>query len=152
MRHSSRLFLLLALPALIAIVVLGARAGSTSGASMALVKTAPAHILVNAKGMTLYVFAKDTKGKSNCTGQCAAFWPPLLLAKGAMAPATIAGIPGKFGEIMLAGGKDQLTYDGAPLYTFAKDTKPGQINGQGVAGLWWAVVVPPAPAGTGSGY
>ena len=32
--------------------------------------------LVDGKGMTLYVFDKDTAGKSNCNGQCATNWPP----------------------------------------------------------------------------
>ena len=54
----------------------------------------------------------------------------------------MAGVAGTFGEIMLARGADQLTYDGAPLYTCANDKKPGDINGQGVAGVRWAVVAP----------
>src|SRR5216684_3354750 len=85
MRNPKRLALLLVLPLLFAFVfvVAIARAGTHSQAAPALVKTAPGHILVNAKGMTLYVFAKDTKGKIACTGGCAKFWPPLLVAKGA---------------------------------------------------------------------
>jgi predicted lipoprotein with Yx(FWY)xxD motif len=142
MVHSFRLSSLLLAPLLLVVAVAGASAGTRSSATAAPVKTAAAHILVDAKGMTLYVYAKDTKGKSNCTGQCAQFWPPLLPAKGSKAPATMAGFAGTFGEITRAGGADQLTYDGAPLYTFANDKKPGDINGQGVAGLWWAVVVP----------
>lgn len=142
MVFSFRLSSLLLVPLLLVVVVSGASAGARNGAVAAPVKTAAAHILVDAKGMTLYVYAKDTKGKSNCTGQCATFWPPLVLAKGMTVPSKMAGVPGTFGEIMLAGGANQLTYDGAPLYTFANDKKPGDISGQGVAGVWWAVVVP----------
>ncbi|TGT48046.1 hypothetical protein EN813_051345, partial [Mesorhizobium sp. M00.F.Ca.ET.170.01.1.1] len=34
-------------------------------------------IYTDAKGMTLYTFDKDEKGKSNCYDKCAANWPPL---------------------------------------------------------------------------
>jgi predicted lipoprotein with Yx(FWY)xxD motif len=56
---------------------------------------------------------------------------------------TIAGIPGTFGVIKRTDGKRQLTYDGAPLYTFAGDKNAGDMNGQGLfasGGFWWVVV------------
>jgi predicted lipoprotein with Yx(FWY)xxD motif len=34
-------------------------------------------VLADAKGMTLYTYDKDEPGKSNCSGLCAHFWPPL---------------------------------------------------------------------------
>lgn len=143
MWNPKRLALLLVIPWLFVFVFVaaGAQAGSHSQAAAALVKTSPGHILVSAKGMTLYVFAKDTKGKIACTGACTKFWPPLMVAKGATVATSMPGIPGTFGEVMLASGKDQLTYDGAPVYTFANDKKPGDVNGEGVGGTWWAVVV-----------
>jgi predicted lipoprotein with Yx(FWY)xxD motif len=137
-----RLSSLLIMPLMLVVAIAGVQAGTHVSAAPALVKTAPSHVLVNAKGMTLYVFAKDTKGKSNCTGQCATFWPPLLVPSGVTPPAKMTGVAGTFGVIMLPNGGDQLTYDGAPLYTFANDKKPGDIKGQGVLGLWWAVVAP----------
>ena len=45
---------------------------------------------------------------------------------------------------MRTGGAQQLTFDGAPLYTFVKDKKPGDMTGQGLdvaGGYWWAVAV-----------
>lgn len=108
----------------------------------ALVKAAPAHMLVTSSGMTLYVYSKDQKGTSACTGKCATFWPPLMVPAGSKVGASMAGVMGTFGEITRAGGKHQLTYDGAPLYTFAADKKAGDMHGQGVGGVWWAVVVP----------
>ena len=36
--------------------------------------------LVDGKGMTLYIFDKDTAGASNCNDQCAINWPPLMAA------------------------------------------------------------------------
>ena len=114
------------------------RVGAAAPAA-ALVKTAPAHILVDAKGMTLYLFSPDKPNKSVCTGACAKYWPPLLVPAGTTAPATLPGIVGPFGAATRADGSSQLTYDGAPLYTWIKDKKPGDMTGQGVEGIWWAV-------------
>ena len=131
---------LLLLVVVVALGVVGFRVvPRAQGAAPALVKTAAAHILVTGAGKTLYVFALDKKGTSACTGKCAAAWPALLVPKGGKVPATMTGIPGKFGE---TSGTGQLTYDGAPLYTFAADKTAGSMLGQGIGGVWWAVVVP----------
>ena len=143
MRLSSRFISLLAAPFLLAGAA-GAYASNHGQAAPALVSMAPGHLLVNAKGMTLYVFAADSKNKSVCTGGCAKFWPPVLVAKGATVRKSMTGVTGTFGEIMRADGSNQLTFDGAPLYTFLNDKKPGDLNGQGLVaagGYWWAVVV-----------
>ncbi|HZS94843.1 MAG TPA: hypothetical protein VFA78_08605 [Chloroflexota bacterium] len=106
------------------------------------VRTTSAHILVNSKGRTLYVFAADTKDTSSCYGQCAAFWPPVLVKSGVTPASKIAGIRGTFGVATRTDGTRQLTYDGAPLYTFSGDKKKGQMNGQGLVasgGYWWVV-------------
>ena len=112
----------------------GARAASLSPAATA------TRMLVTAEGKTLYIFAPDKANKSVCTGACAAFWPPLLLPAGKAIPSSPPGSSGTFGVALRPDGTRQLSYDGAPLYTFAKDTQPGDINGQGVEGVWWAVV------------
>ena len=138
-----RLLSLLALPALLAVAVNAAQASSHVQAGAALVKVAPAKILVDAKGMTLYVFAPDKKNKSTCYDTCAKYWPPLLVPSGTKPAATMAGVPGTFGTAMRTDGTHQLTYDGAPLYTFLGDKKAGQMNGQGSTasnGYWWVVV------------
>jgi predicted lipoprotein with Yx(FWY)xxD motif len=128
-------------------------AGGPSPHAVALVKTASTKLLVNAQGMTLYVFAPDKPNKSVCYGQCAAFWPPALVPKGTKVPATMPGITGKFGVARRTGGAQQLTFDGAPLYRFVKDKKPGDMTGQGLyaaGGYWWAVVVGEAQSNTSS--
>lgn len=138
-----RLLAVLATPALLAVAVTAAQASAHALASAALVKAAPANILVTPKGMTLYVFAPDKAKKSTCYGECAKFWPPLLAPKGAPPAAHLPGVPGTFGVAMRTDGTHQLTYDGAPLYTFLEDTKAGQMNGQGLdvaGGYWWVVV------------
>ncbi len=133
----------LAAVALLGLGGIGARAVSQvqAQAAPALAKTATAHILVDARGMTLYLYSPDKRDKSVCTGKCAAYWPPALVPTGATAPTTIPGVAGTFGVTTRQGGARQLTYDGAPLYTWVKDKKPGDITGQGVEGIWWAVVV-----------
>jgi predicted lipoprotein with Yx(FWY)xxD motif len=142
-RPYRRLIALLALPTLLAVSVTGAQAHGHAVTRAAAVKVVSANILVTGKGMTLYVFAPDKKNKSTCYGKCATFWPPLLAANGATPPAHMAGIPGTFGVTMRTDGTHQITYDGAPLYTFLEDKKPGQMNGQGLdvaGGYWWVVV------------
>jgi predicted lipoprotein with Yx(FWY)xxD motif len=111
-------------------------------AAAAPVKTSAAHILVTTSGRTLYVFAPDSRNKSTCYGQCAKFWPPLLLKKGSAPASQVGNIAGNFGVATRKDGSKQLTFDGAPLYTFAEDKKAGDMNGQGVVaagGYWWAV-------------
>lgn len=93
-------------------------------------------IVVDGKGMSLYLFTKDTKdsGTSACTGSCLVQWPPLTTTSGTP---TAEGVTGKLGTITTADGKKQVTLNGMPLYYFAKDTKPGDTLGQGVGGVWF---------------
>jgi predicted lipoprotein with Yx(FWY)xxD motif len=137
--------------------------GSSPQSGTVLVKLANAKILVTSTGMTLYVFAKDPANKSMCYGTCAKYWPPYLVAKGTTPAASMSGIPGTFGTVARTDGTQQLTYDGAPLYTFLGDKKPGDMNGQGLTasgGYWWVVVAAgkqptqptPTPSAGGYGY
>jgi predicted lipoprotein with Yx(FWY)xxD motif len=94
-------------------------------------------ILADGKGMTLYMFKKDTAGKSNCTGGCLTAWPPLL-TKGK--PVIGDGIDAtQVGSAALADGSMVVTYKGLPLYYYAKDAKPGDTTGQGVGSVWYIV-------------
>lgn len=140
MRYPSRLVSLLAASLLFAGVA-GTSIGSSLAATTPLVKTVNGQLLVNAKGVAQYIYALDKKNMSTCYGQCAKFWPPTLVPKGMTVPKTLKGIPGTFGVAMRTDGTQQLTYDGAPLYSFSKDKDSGDLYGEGVAGVWWAVVV-----------
>ncbi len=104
-------------------------------------------LLVTPDGRTLYTFGKDTPGVSSCTdGQCVAFWPPYVLSG---APAAINGLPGTLSTITRADGTAQLAYNDMPLYTFAIDKNPGDVNGDGLdefGGIWHVVVIA-APQG-----
>jgi predicted lipoprotein with Yx(FWY)xxD motif len=106
-----------------------------SGATVAVANSKLGDILVDADGRTLYAFTKDQGDKSACSGQCATNWPALTgtATAGTGAQATLLS------TAMQADGNSQVTYDGRPLYYFAGDAKPGDINGQGVGNAWFAL-------------
>ncbi|HEY8239398.1 MAG TPA: hypothetical protein VIF63_08170 [Candidatus Limnocylindrales bacterium] len=87
-------------------------------------------------GKSLYVFSKDSAGKSACSGGCATNWPPLIVANAADAHAG-AGVTGAIATITRDDGKLQVTLGGAPLYYYAADAAAGDTNGQGVGGFWF---------------
>src|SRR5262249_51891174 len=45
-------------------------------------QTAAGPALADANGMTLYTYARDMTGYSNCNGPCADAWPPLAASGG----------------------------------------------------------------------
>jgi predicted lipoprotein with Yx(FWY)xxD motif len=92
-------------------------------------ETAKGQALVDINGMTLYVFDRDTSGKSNCNGPCAVNWPPLVAD-------TDAKAAGDFAFITRDDGRKQWAYKGKPLYTWSKDKNPGDTNGDGVNNVW----------------
>jgi predicted lipoprotein with Yx(FWY)xxD motif len=105
-------------------------------------------ILTDAKGMTLYRYTPDQANTSNCYDQCATNWPPLLVTSGqTLAP---TGLQGTLGLTTRKDGAKQVTYNGVPLYYFAKDVKTGDTAGQGVGSVWY-VVKPGEAAGQPSG-
>ncbi len=120
-------------------------AASSPAAAATDLKTASTslgNIVVDSKGMTLYFFTKDAKDTttSACTGECLAAWP---IATTTNATPTVEGVTGKVGTITAPDGAKQLTLNGMPLYYFANDTKPGDVNGQGVKDVWYVAT----PAG-----
>ncbi|WP_051967544.1 hypothetical protein [Kitasatospora mediocidica] len=95
-------------------------------------------IVTDGAGHTLYRFDHDTANPSmsNCTGSCATLWPPALAPSGAV---TANGVNASLvGTLTRADGTKQLTLNGWPLYRYSPDTKPGDTNGQGVGGIWFA--------------
>jgi predicted lipoprotein with Yx(FWY)xxD motif len=113
---------------------------SAGGAQVAVAQNGSlGSILVDSKGMTLYLYTKDTQnsGASTCYGQCATFWPALTTSG---APAAGSGLDdSKFGTITRTDGTTQVTYNGWPLYYYAKDKQAGDVNGQKVGGVWFVV-------------
>jgi predicted lipoprotein with Yx(FWY)xxD motif len=100
-------------------------------------------IVVSATGRTLYHYGPEKKNAVKCTGACAAQWPPLLIAAGKKPVAGAGLTASKLGTVKRPDGKTQVTYGGYALYMFGGDTKAGQVNGQGLDGIWHAV----APTG-----
>lgn len=88
-----------------------------------------ASMLTDTKGMTLYVFDKDTGGKSACYDTCAKNWPPYLVKEGAETGEGWTQEKRKDGSI-------QWAYDGKPLYFFHLDKKAGDTKGDGMNGAW----------------
>ena len=119
------------------VTVMLACAALSFGVAAALAQAAPAKTadtskgkaLVDAKGMTLYIFDRDAAGKSNCNGQCAVNWPPLTAAADAKPS-------GDWSVVTRDDGGKQWAYKGKPLYAFAKDTKAGDVTGDGVNNVW----------------
>ena len=89
-------------------------------------------VFVDDKGMTLYTFDKDEKGKSNCYDKCAANWPPLKAEAGAKAD-------DEWSVVDRTDGTKMWAYDGKPVYTFVKDKKAGEMAGEGAGGVWHVV-------------
>jgi predicted lipoprotein with Yx(FWY)xxD motif len=110
-------------------------AATTAFAQMAPTKTgesAKGNVLTNDSGMTLYVFDKDSAGKSACNGPCAGNWPPLTAA-------ATAKPMGNYSVITRDDGTKQWAYKGRPLYAWKNDKKPGDITGDGfLNGAWHA--------------
>ena len=98
-------------------------------------ETSKGKALVDAKGMTLYTFDKDAGGKSMCNGPCAENWPALAAADGAKAS-------GDWTILARDDGKMMWAYKGKPLYTFKKDTAPGNTNGDGFLNGAWHIAKP----------
>jgi predicted lipoprotein with Yx(FWY)xxD motif len=97
--------------------------------------------LVDDKGMTLYLFTKDTPNTSVCYDKCATAWPPLLTTG---APVAGDGVDAaKFGTTTRKDGTTQVTYNGWPLYYYFKDKASGDVTGQTVGDVWYVV----SPAG-----
>ena len=97
-------------------------------------------ILVDGKGMTLYLFVADTGTASTCYQACAQIWPPVLTTG---APAAGPGAQQSLlGTTTRTDGKVEVTYGGHPLYYFVQDKQAGDTTGQAVnsfGALWWVV-------------
>jgi predicted lipoprotein with Yx(FWY)xxD motif len=118
-------------------------AAVTIAATLAFAQTPPTKtgdstkgkVLTNESGMTLYIFDKDSGGKSACNGPCAGNWPPLMAAANS-APT------GQYTIIARDDGSKQWAYKGRPLYNWKNDKKPGDITGDGFLNGAWHIAQP----------
>jgi len=99
-------------------------------------------VLVNSKGHTLYVLSPETTHHLLCSSaECLKFWPPLTASSKSKVKLG-SGVHGTVGIFHRSNGISQVTLNGHPLYTFVKDTKGGEANGQnfeGFGGTWHVV-------------
>ena len=119
---------------------LGGNHSARPGPKVAVASSGLGRILVDGRGHTLYLFAKDQRGNSACAGQCAGFWPPLIASSKPLA--TSGAKASLLGTTKRPDGRLQVTYNHHPLYTFVKDTRKGQTNGEAVSAFgakWYAV-------------
>ena len=101
-------------------------------------------VLVNGKGLTVYVFLPEKSGKVKCVGGCASLWPPLLAPSGGK-PATTSPVHAALvGTVASPSGGSIITYAGWPLHTYTADTTHGSYKGQGYGGQWYMI----SPSGT----
>jgi len=109
-------------------------AASASGA-VAIADSSLGKILVDGKGMTLYMFVPDNMGPSTCVDKCLEAWPSLA------GPATAGtGVDAsKLGVAARPDGTQQATYGGWPLYTFIQDAAPGDVTGQDSGEKWYVI-------------
>lgn len=139
----------------------GAGAGAVKvgapGGVLGVATTSLGPVLVDSQGLTVYLLTADTPGHSSCNAQCLQFWP-LVPAPAAGGP-TVKGVSAPVTVTKATDGSSMLAAGGWPLYTFAKDKAPGDVNGQGkksFGGTWYAVspsgmaVTTPAPSPTTS--
>jgi predicted lipoprotein with Yx(FWY)xxD motif len=137
----------LTLVASVALLAAGAAIGMPhAGRAVVTVRTTGlGKVLADQHGRTLYLFEKDKRGMSACTGSCVSFWPPLLTSG---RPRVASGIKRSLlGTIRRSDGSTQVTYRGHPLYRFSLDARTGQTKGEGLDDFgahWYAV----SPAGT----
>ncbi|MDQ3351968.1 MAG: hypothetical protein M3501_08420 [Actinomycetota bacterium] len=116
-----------------------ASSGSTSAggdATVATAETSAGTVLVDAEGFTLYGFMNDSEGETTCVDGCAEAWPPAFVdgeptAGEGVDAAVLSTVEHPDGTMLKAGDW--------PLYRFAGDQAPGDVNGQGSGGVWFAV-------------
>lgn len=115
-------------------------------------------ILVGPEGLTLYMFDLDSQGDptSACYDDCATNWSPLTVMDD---PTTGEGVTATLSTFERDDGENQVAANGWPLYYFAADGDMGDIEGQGVEGVWWVLDTAgvrktrtPPPGGGGGPY
>ncbi len=120
----------------------GSGAGSSGGAVVNVGQNSTlGSFLVDSKGVTLYLYTKDTPNTSNCYSGCIAYWPPLLTTG---APVAGTGVTASMlGTTKRTDGTTQVTYNGWPLYYYIGDKAAGDTTGEGVQNVWFVIT----PAG-----
>lgn len=117
----------------------------STGAGLHVATTSLGKVLVDRNGMTVYLLTADGRNQSTCSSSCLSLWPAVAPGHSKLSvPVSTTKTPT---------GKPTATVGGIPVYTFANDQAPGDVNGEGITsfgGTWYAVS-PTGQAVTGSG-
>ena len=118
-------------------------------------------VLVDAQGDALYSPEQEASGKVLCTGACTSIWVPLTVSSGGQ-PTGSSEVSADLGVVKRPDGMEQVTFEGKPLYSFAEDTGPNTVTGDGVTDTFagqsftWHVAAAGPVSGnstsTGGGY
>lgn len=109
----------------------------TGAATVMVAESELGDILVDGEGRTLYAFTDDTAGEPTCAGDCANAWPPLTVDGEISVGEGLDD--GDFSTVDSTTGDTQVKVGEWPLYYFAQDSAPGDVNGQGVGDKWYVV-------------
>lgn len=112
-------------------------AAEQAEATLAVTDSPLGSILVDADGMTLYMYDPDSQGESTCYDDCAGLWPPLVVDGDPVAGEGVE--ESMLGTVERDDGSTQVTYNDWPLYTWVEDSAAGDTTGQGVDGVWWVI-------------
>jgi predicted lipoprotein with Yx(FWY)xxD motif len=135
--------LVVVIAAIVAVIASTSGASKTAvaaGSAISLQQTSVGNTLADANGRTLYLFAGDKPNVSTLSAAGQAVWPPFTSATRPLAKGGAAA--GQIGTITGAGGSQQITYNGHPLYYYVGDHQAGQTVGQGLnefGGRWYAL-------------
>ena len=113
----------------------------SSGGTVSVAETSLGEVLVDSNGRTLYIFTQDQGDVSVCYDACESTWP--VVAAGAEA----GDLDIELGATTRNDGSEQLTINGRPVYLYAADSGPGDVNGQAVGDVWFVIGVDGEPIG-----
>jgi predicted lipoprotein with Yx(FWY)xxD motif len=119
----------------------GSATPSAPGGVLGVATTSLGPVLVDGKGLTVYMLTADSPGHSTCSAQCLQFWPLVPAPAGSGVP-MVSGISAALAATKATSGTSMVTAAGWPLYMFVKDAAPGDVTGEGVktfGGTWYAV-------------
>jgi predicted lipoprotein with Yx(FWY)xxD motif len=124
----------------------GSATPSATAGVLGVATTSLGAVLVDGKGLTVYMLTADPPGHSTCSAQCLQFWPLVPAPAGSGVP-MVSGISAALATTKATSGTSMVAAAGWPLYGFVKDAAPGDVTGEGVktfGGTWYAV----SPSGT----
>src|SRR6478735_2900654 len=106
--------------------------------TLQLVDTSLGKVIAGADGKVLYLYTPDgTAAVSTVPAAVLQAWPPVVVKA---APTVGTGLDqSKVSTGTQPSGAKWVRYNGHLLYGFTGDASPGDINGNGISGVWHAV-------------